>query len=125
FAIKLSAKDGGSSFFPKAFEFFALRDAWDSVGRSFARVDLARHVPSGKRSYLAPRGTFGLREATELSPIDTILYTALAREIGSQVEGVRVPVERGIVHSYRFKPEEGGGLWDRNWSFSSFEAATK
>jgi hypothetical protein len=76
------------------------------------------------RRCVVPKNRFGLRISTQLDPLDTLMYTALVYALGRAIEKKRLPVKKGIVHSYHFKPEAGGGFYDPQYGWESFRQHT-
>lgn len=120
-ALKHVENYGDTDIFPVPFEFEAIRHCWDSGLRdSLSKQDLHQYDARVYRRCLSPKHRFGFRVSTQLDPIDTLLYTALAYEIGADIEARRVPAKRQIVHSYRFKPASDGWFFDRDYGYDSF-----
>ncbi|UCG54543.1 MAG: RNA-directed DNA polymerase [Dehalococcoidia bacterium] len=62
-----------------------------------------------------PNGTF--RIVHQLDPCDSLIYTALVREICESVEQYRIPESENIACSYRIKPNIDGSFFstDTGW----------
>ena len=112
---------GDTYIFPTAFEFEAIRHAWDGDLRAWlSNQDMGQWAARPHRSTLAPKGRFSFRLGTQLDPLDTLVIAALIFEIGNDLEASRQPPEDEIVHSFRFSPETDGQLFDPKFSFESF-----
>ncbi|MGJ9460467.1 RNA-directed DNA polymerase [Oceanobacillus sp. CF4.6] len=129
-ALKHIEKYGDTNIFPVPFEYQAIRYLWEKDtkelpnGSNFKNYlqgqDLLNWpVRSFKRS-LTPKHKYGFRLSTLLDPIDTLFYTALVYEIGEDIEERRVPVDKNICFSYRFKPTEEGSMFDPDINYGKF-----
>jgi hypothetical protein len=58
--------------------------------------------------------------ASQLDPLDTLIYCALIYEVGAQFEATRVPVNEHRVFSYRFLPDSDGQLYDPQMNYEAF-----
>jgi len=111
---------GDTDIFPVPFEYAAIRDQWVTVRDFLGRQDLFTWSIRPYRRCLSPKHNFGFRVSTQLDPLDTLIFTALVYEIGSDLEAARVPADKGIVHSYRFRPTAAGLMYDPDFSLESF-----
>ncbi|WP_096186862.1 RNA-directed DNA polymerase [Evansella halocellulosilytica] len=129
-ALKHIENFGDTNIFPVPFEYEAIRYIWDEDtkelpnGKSFKEYlrnqDILNWaVRSFKRS-LTPKHKYGFRLSTQLDPLDTIIYTALVYEIGEDIEARRVPIEKNVSFSYRFKPNNEGRMFDPNINYRNF-----
>ena len=120
FALEHVEHYGDTDILPSAFEFRAIRWSWDEVRSFLAGQDLHTWQVGPTRICLSPKGRLGYRLVTQLDPIDTLLFTALVYEVGREIEAVRVSRQEHIVHSYRFEPDDRGGLYSREFSYETF-----
>ena len=61
--------------------------------------------------------------ATQLDPLDAILYTSLVWEVGESIEGRRIPASDHVVFSHRFAPDNAGlRFFDQQWNFGKFQS---
>ena len=119
-ARRFLSKRVDASFFPRAFEYQVVDDAWDDLRRLAHDIDLLEHHATNRREMVVPkRDNIGARVATRLDVLDTLLLTAAVFELGHVAERARIPVSDGIVHSFRFAPSDGE-LWGANCSYASF-----
>jgi hypothetical protein len=82
---------------------------------------IENHRPYYETS-LYPVGFFGFRWVTQIDPIWNAYLLGLVTAIGSHIEAVRVPVDQGVVFSYRFKPDaETGALFDREIGWQQYQ----
>src|SRR5438105_3842827 len=92
FALAHIEARGDTDIFPSLFEYQAIRQAWDaSLRAALAGEDLSTWTVRPARRCLAPKTRLGLRIATQLDPLDTIVATGLVYELGEDLEGVRLP----------------------------------
>jgi Reverse transcriptase (RNA-dependent DNA polymerase) len=65
---------------------------------------------------------FRLRVATQLAPLDSLIFSALVYDIAKDLERYRYPTATGRVFSHRVKREPGTGqLYDPRWNFDAFK----
>lgn len=129
-------KHGDTDLFPYPFEFQAIRHCWDAgkgygevksrgLRELFRAIDLSSWSLRPQRRCITPKNRFGFRIATQLDPVDTILFHATVYEIGLEIEAARVPPDQGIVHSYRFKPSAEGDMFDKAFGYRTFLSKTR
>jgi len=118
-ALKHVITRGDTDIFPLPFEFRAIAEDWDQI-KPVLRQDLDTWAIGTQRTALAPKHGLGLRMATQLDPLDTLVYCALIYEVGSQFEAARVPVSDARVFSYRFLPDAEGQLYDPQTNYEAF-----
>ncbi len=58
--------------------------------------------------------------ATQLDPLDCLIYTALVIEAGPEFESQRVAASEEVVHSHRFLLGDNGQIYDPAFNFNSF-----
>lgn len=117
-ALKHLLKYYDSDFYPKLFEFQAISHDWQQVKDHVLSLDLETYVPKSPVINLAPKPNGNYRIAHQLDPIDSLIYTALIREVCEIVEGYRIPEVDEIVCSYRIKPDLEGSFFsehDTGW----------
>jgi hypothetical protein len=118
-ALRHVVSRGDTDIFPLPFEYSAITEDWDAV-KPLLLQDLDAWAVRPHRKALTPKHSLGLRPATQLDPLDTLVYTALVWEIGEEFESVRVPKDEGRVFSYRFLPDAEGQLYDPDTNYESF-----
>src|SRR5579872_5952195 len=59
-------------------------------------------TPPVNESMLTSVGYTGFRWATQIDPLWNAYFLALVISLGSQIESVRLPVDKEVVFSYRF-----------------------
>ena len=88
---------GDTDIFPLPFEYECLAHDWKSVGSFLAGVDLTDYKirPDSPVMVIKPGG--GFRAATQLDPLDHLLYTAAIYEAAELIEKARVPADQRIA----------------------------
>lgn len=135
-ALKHIERYGDTDIFPVPFEYQAIRHCWEP-GRGFGEMrargfrellratDLSAWAVRPQRRCIAPKNLYGFRIATQLDPIDALLFSALVFELGQDIEASRVPTNEAVVHSYRFKPTADGEMFDTTIGYRTFLKAAK
>lgn len=131
-AVTNIVKHGDTDIFPFPFENHVLHDRTDEV------VDLIVEYNNDHESYLTrfspqhinslnPVSYSGFRWATQMDPIWNAHYLACVLALGKRIEEVRIPQDRDVIFSYRYKPNnKTGDLFDRSVGWYQFiEHSTK
>jgi hypothetical protein len=113
---------GDTDILPLPFEYEAIAFDWEPLRSHLADIDIDTFAVRDLRRCLAPKHGLGLRIATQLDPLDTLIICALVYEVGTQFEAVRVPKSENRVFSYRFLPAGDGQMYDPSVTYSSFRA---
>jgi len=80
-------------------------------------------TPPVNENMLTSVGYTGFRWATQIDPIWNAYFLALVISIGKQIEGVRLPVDRETVFSYRFKPDlDSSTIFDKAIGWGQFQS---
>lgn len=103
-----------SDFFPRLFEFDAIKNDWTNVKNHILTIDLEKHAPTSPLVYLAPKPNGNFRVVHQLDPIDSLIFTALIYENSSLIESFRIPEHRNIACSYRIKPDLNGSFFEKD-----------
>jgi hypothetical protein len=111
-ALEHAERFGDTDIFPPAFEFEALRHTWTEIRQELVGADVLSWTTRPHRYCLVPKGRYGFRIATQLDPLDFLVYAAIVYEIGEDLENHRVPPGDGVVFSYRFAPDSTGRLYE-------------
>ncbi|CDX02910.1 RNA-directed DNA polymerase [Desulfitobacterium hafniense] len=115
-------KYGDTDIFPVPFEFEAIRYQWEQSMRSWLRSqDILQWTPRPYRRCLTPKHRYGFRVATQLDPLETIVFTSLVYEIGKDIESARIPKEEKIAFSHRFAAKPDGRMYDSEYSWDLFQ----
>ena len=110
-ALKHLRKYSHSDFYPRIFEFAAISHNWQQVKEFIMSIDLDDYYPKSPIIDLAPKSNGIFRIAHQLDPIDSIIYTALVRELCETIESYRRPESEKIACSYRIKPDVQGSFF--------------
>lgn len=123
-ALKHLQKYSHSDFYPKLFEFAAISHNWQAVKEYLLSLDMSTYEPKSPMTCLAlkPNGTF--RVAHQLEPIDSLIYTALIREVCDTIEEYRIPESENIACSYRIKPDTEGSFFSKDTGWDIFTSRT-
>jgi hypothetical protein len=116
-ALKHLQKYYHSDFYPKIFEFQAISHNWEQVKAYILSIDLDNYSPKSPQIDLAPKPNGTFRIVHQLDPIDSLIYTALIREVCEVVESYRIPEVEKVACSYRIKPDLEGSFFsdDTGW----------
>jgi hypothetical protein len=124
-AFKHVRKEGDTDLFPLPFEFEIIKDCWSTILAELKAIQINDHAWEGPRRLMVPKSEFGFRAVCQLDPLDSILFAAMIKEIGSKIERRRSPPSQNRVFSYRFDPGASGRLyaastgWESFWRMSS------
>jgi hypothetical protein len=122
-ALEHLVVQGDTDILPPAFEVDVVKSQWEITKRWLLSEDLDTWTTRPLRRCLSPKQRLGLRIATQLDPIDTLLTTAVVLMAGEALEAVRLSADDLIVHSHRFAPElPHGRLYSPDFTFRSFRA---
>src|SRR5687767_11659276 len=92
-AITHIRKFGDTDIFPVPFEYEAIYKQWDSLKDYLLKIDLETYETRPLNPYLVPKPQGGYRVATQLDPIDTLLYISAIYEVAEKIESYRTPIE--------------------------------
>src|ERR1022692_301483 len=113
---------GDTNIFPVPFEYRAIREQWDSeIRRYLAAKDIEHWVAQPFRRCLTSKHRFGFRIATQLDPLDCIIFTAIIFELGADIEAKRIDKSKEVVISSRFAPKADGTLYDDDFRYQRFQ----
>ena len=122
-ALQHALSKGDTDIFPRAFEFRAIYHDWDNIRGYLVEQDLLSWTSRPLRQCLSPKRRYGFRIATQLDPLDFLIFSALVYEIGEDIEARRLDDQ--TVVSYRFSPQEDGSLFDPATGYSAFQARSR
>jgi len=105
FALNHLKKHPDTNIFPRPFEYDRISNntICDIALKNINKWKIGEH-----RKCLIPKGKYGFRIATQIDPIDTVIYLSLILEAGSELEKVRA--SKDIVFSNRFNPNKNNFL---------------
>ena len=123
-ALKHLTAYSHSDFYPKLFEFAAISHHWQAVKEHLLSLDISQYEPSAPLMHLAPKPNGHFRVVHQLDPIDSLIYTALVREVCDSIEQYRIPESQHIACSYRIKPDAEGSFFSRDTGWHIFKSRT-
>ena len=119
-ALNQAENLGDSDIFPLPFEFFAIRHDWKNLKILLRSEDVLKWQIRPNRECLSPKTGHSFRIATQLDPLDWLVYTALVYEIGQELESYRLPQGDEVVFSWRFEPQPDGAMFSKKIGYSQF-----
>lgn len=129
-ALKHIEAYGDTDIFPVPFEYEAIRYLWEKDTRELPNgstlkeylreQDMLKWSVRDFRRSLTPKHKYGFRLSTQLDPLDTLVYHALVYEIGRDIESKRIPIDKNVVFSCRFNPNEEGRMFDTEINYGGF-----
>lgn len=105
-----------SDFFPRLFEFEAIKRDWKNVKEYLLKLDLEKYAAKSPVIYLALKPNSTFRVVHQLEPLDSIIYSALLYENARIIETYRIPERRKISCSYRIKPDINGSYFEKEYN---------
>lgn len=124
-ALTHLTKFGDTDIFPVPFEFACIKNAWAWLKPELEKVDLTEYRTRSTRRFLVPKPGGGFRVATQLDPIDAIIYAAISYEAAPQIEASRVPRARRIACSYRVELDPQGRLFTAESGWPEYHGHSK
>jgi hypothetical protein len=121
-AIKHAINFGDNDIFPKPFEYAAIQHDWATIKDFLSGVNVLEWATRPQRTLLSPKSRYGFRAATQLDPLDFLIFAGLVYDIGSDLEAKRIPVAEQTVYSYRFAPDKDGRIFDGTIGYRQFQA---
>jgi hypothetical protein len=116
---------GDTDIFPPVFEFTAIQNYWEPVKEYLLSIDLATYEGRPHRRYLVPKATGGFRVAVQLDPLDSLVYLGAVYEAGSQIEKMRVGVEKRVACAYRIQIDAKGQLFRQSHGWDEYAAVSR
>lgn len=124
-ALAHALRFGDTDIFPEILEFKAIEEDWSNIKGYIQRNDILEWKIRPTRRCLVPKHRFGFRISTEIDPLDFLVFTSLTHEVGEKLEASRIPTFENIVHSYRFAPSTDGRLFSEDYTYRSFQSASR
>jgi hypothetical protein len=115
---------GDTDLFPIPFEYEAHAAIWPAVREFLTGVDVANSETAANWKMMVPKHSAGFRGATQLSPFDALLYSALIYENSGQIEAFRRPKKERIACAYRIEPTPEGVFFGKDTGWNDFHAAS-
>ncbi|HLW10001.1 MAG TPA: RNA-directed DNA polymerase [Fermentimonas sp.] len=109
-----------SDFFPRLFEFEAIKFDWDRLKKDIMKLDIESYMPKSPRIMYAPKINNTFRVVHQLDPIDSLIYTSLIFEIAQEVEEFRRMVNPEGAFSYHVNIGDQGDLFQGSSSWKDF-----
>lgn len=124
-AIKHLDKFGDTDIFPVPIEFQIVNKNSALAVEALSEKDLTKHQYLVPRRTAVPKSMGGFRVASQLSPIDAILFTGLAHHVSPNVEHARLSRSRQESCSFRLDLKENGQFFVPGFGFGDFNRATE
>lgn len=105
-----------SDFFPKLFEFEAIKRDWKNIKEYLLKLDLEKYAAKSPVIYLALKPNSTFRVVHQLEPLDSIIFSALLYENSRLIEAYRIPETRKIACSYRIIPDINGSYFEKEYN---------
>ncbi len=109
--------------FPLPFEYEAIRHDWTNLRGFLETQDVLKWIVRPHRTMLSPKARHGFRVITQLDPLDFLIYAALIKEIGNDLEAIRT--SRDTVFSFRTLITPNGQLFDPSIRFEDFRERSR
>jgi len=119
-AIDHLIAEGDTDLLPTLFEFEAIKFNWNNILNVLEDLDLNNYRWSPGRRFLVPKDQLSFRIATQLTPLDNLLLSAIVKEYGHLLEQHRIPVSEKRVFSYRFDPAGASRFYGDTTSWQAF-----
>ncbi len=116
-ALKNVRRFGDTDIFPVPFEYQCIAADWPSLKPYLQTVSLSNWTTRALFRTLVPKHHGGFRVATQLDPLDSLIYCSIIHEAAEDIEKSRVSSERAC--SYRLAPAADGTLFssqEGGWS---------
>jgi retron-type reverse transcriptase len=105
-AIQFIHNHSDGDLFPKILEIDAIHEMSNEFANLISGKDLLSFPAGSCRRFIVPKDEVSYRQATQLSPQDSIILSALIYQYGQGIENRRLPKTK--VFSYRFQPNKFG-----------------
>lgn len=122
-ALKHIEEFGDTDLFPPLFEFDLISKRWNKFLPVLGEANLSSYEWHTPRQWLIPKDQFSFRTATQLDPIDSIVFTALVRDCAPHLEKLRISARKDATFSYRtstrkdatlYEPHTRRAFWNRS-----------
>lgn len=97
-----------------------IKEQWSQFASKMEAIDLSSHKWSGVRRFTVQKADYSFRSVCQFDPIDSLLFTAMMREIGPKIEKRRIDQSRKILFSNRFKPKASGQMYEYQHGWRDF-----
>lgn len=109
-----------TDLFSKPVEIEILYENFEEAIDMIANIDMGNYQWKTARRFIIPKKELSYRLATQLDPIDSILFAGLIYEFGQQIEDRRIGINENKVFSYRFSPNKLGYIYTLEDSWRNF-----
>lgn len=116
---------GDTDVFPLPFEYEAIKHNWSELRTYLAGTDLLSWKVRPPRTLLSAKARYGFRVVTQLDPLDFLLFAAVIKEIGPELEASRIAADMEITFSYRFSPDGDGRIFDPSVGYNQCQNRIK
>lgn len=106
-AIDFVANQSDGDLFPRLPEIQALVERRSDFVALIENKPIGSFPPGACRRFIVPKDEISYRQATQLDPQDSVIFSALIYQFGAAIEARRLPPTR--VFSYRFQPSSADG----------------
>lgn len=120
-ALNNVMKYGDTDIFPLQVEFKAIQYDWENVKKFLMNENILDWSVRAHRNVIMPKHEYGFRIATQLDPLDTIVFNSIVYEISSDIEKKRVSIDDEVVFSARVKPNADGTFFNREVGWRTFQ----
>ncbi len=127
-ALDHALQFGENELLPPLFEYDAIKYDWSTVRQYLLNQNLLEWKVRHYRELLVPKRLhykYAFRIIIQIDPLDFLIFAALVKELGADIESKRVPIERNIIFSHRYLPTEEGRLFNKDIGYSQFRAQSK
>lgn len=123
-ALKHLLLEGDTDLLPALPEIDAIKFSWKEVAPLLVALDIENYRWKGERRFVMPVQDLAFRSATQLDPLDSLVFAAIIRKYGHLVERLRIPVAEGRVFSHRFSPTANGRFYGKSSGWHEFWQAS-
>lgn len=117
-AINSVTNQSDGDLFPKLPEMEALLARKSEFVAQVENKPLSAFKPGACRRFIVPKDDVSYRQATQLDPQDSIIFSALIHQFGASIEARRLAASQ--VFSYRFHPTAADGLYGHVNAWNGF-----
>lgn len=117
-AIDFISNQSDGDLFPRLPEMQAIIERKIDFINIIENKPLTNFTPGACRRFIVPKDDISYRQATQLDPQDSIIFSALAYQYGASIEARRLPHDQ--IFSYRFKPISNIGLYGGSSAWNQF-----
>ncbi len=121
-ALKHLLLEGDTDLLPPLPELDAIRFSWPQLAPLFVDLDVEQYRWKGERRFIVPKENLAFRSATQLDPLDSLIFAAIVRKWGGRIERIRIPVDENRVYSHRFAPTTDGRFYGEASGWHEFWA---